>query len=272
MDIDPPTFIAEPPVMPSPSPPPPIEGRGHRNRRPTWKILQQRPVGPSPVAPPPATDTSDSEDETLPTSIIETVWHTVRTACNPFGLYREYPSLPTHNPDEFLGLDALSDAAIVPTVTPIVPTVTPIEPPLAHSGLPKAVHENPYHPFKNSTAHGLMDWMWNGSMMKSVSEMTKLVSFLKSDDFKKEDLEGFDVRSETAKFDAHLEGNGTEGTPHDGWKESEVEIEVPNGMPHPPGESPTFMVPGLFHRSLIQVAKAAVQDASSRLWHYTPFK
>jgi len=270
MDVDAPLLASnESPALLSPpaSPPlPPAEGRGQRTRRPTWKILQQRPVGPSPLptVSMPSAEDSDSDDEPLPSSIIETVWHTIRTACNPFGLYREYPSRPTHNPDDHLGLDAFSDAATVPTV--------PVDPILPSTNVPAVVpHENPYHPFKNSTVHGLMDWLWNGSIMKSVSEATKLVNFLKSDDFKKEDLDGFDVRAETAKFDKHLEGGADKPT-GDGWKESEVEIDVPDGMPHPPGEVPKFTVPGLFHRSLIQVSKAAIQDVSSQLWHYTPFK
>ena len=49
-----------------------------------------------------------------------------------------------------------------------------------------------------------MNWMWTGSAMKSVSEMVRLVDFLKSDDFKKEDITGFDVRKETTNLDKSL--------------------------------------------------------------------
>ena len=53
-----------------------------------------------------------------------------------------------------------------------------------------------------------MNWMWTGSAMKSIQEMARLISFLKSDQFNKSDLEGFDIAAETTKFNAFLEGNG----------------------------------------------------------------
>ena len=37
---------------------------------------------------------------------------------------------------------------------------------------------------------------------------SKLISFLKSDQFNKSDLEGLDIAAETSKFDAFLEGSG----------------------------------------------------------------
>ena len=41
--------------------------------------------------------------------------------------------------------------------------------------------------------------------MKSIGEMKKLVDFLKSNDFKKDDLAAFDIHSEMTKFDNYLE-------------------------------------------------------------------
>ncbi|KAF8960115.1 hypothetical protein BDZ97DRAFT_1922371 [Flammula alnicola] len=269
MDVDPPVLtheleeaLAAPLVPLEPVP----QGRGHRSKQPTWKLLQQQPVGPSPLPSPPPVAVSnagsDSDDDLLPTSITGTVWRMIRTACNTFGLYREYPIMPTYNPDDFLGLDDYSDAATVPTTAP--EHVSPLS---AHPAAGAEPVSNPYHPFKNSTVHGLMEWSWTGSAMKSLSEVARLITFLKSDKFKKEDLEDFDVRSETAKFDKHLEG-----ALQDGWKESEVTIQVPDGKPHSPGSIPTFSVSGLFHRSLVQVITSTVQEASARFFHYTPFR
>ena len=61
-----------------------------------------------------------------------------------------------------------------------------------------------------------MSWMWTGSSMKSICEMKKLVDFLKSNDFKKDDLAVFDIHSETAKFDNYLEHPASDN-PQDGW-------------------------------------------------------
>ena len=57
--------------------------------------------------------------------------------------------------------------------------------------------------------------------MKSIGEMVKLITFLKSNEFKKEDLVDFDIQKETAKFNASLEdsskssgsGNSSKGKP-----------------------------------------------------------
>ena len=50
-----------------------------------------------------------------------------------------------------------------------------------------------------------MSWMWMGSSMMSIGEMKKLVDFLKSNDFKKDDLAAFNIHSETTKFDNYLD-------------------------------------------------------------------
>ena len=76
-----------------------------------------------------------------------------------------------------------------------------------------------------------MSWMWMGSSMKSIGEIKKLVDFLKSNDFKKDDLATFDIHPETTKFDNYLEHPASDN-PQDGWCESEVIIQVPNGKIH----------------------------------------
>jgi hypothetical protein len=117
----------------------------------------------------------------------------------------------------------------------------------------------------------MMSWMWTGSSMKSIGEMKKLVDFLKSDDFKKDDLAGFDIHSETTKFDNYLERPASDN-PQDGWRESEVIIQVPDGKIHSKDSIPTFKVPGLHHRSLVDVIKTAYSDPASASFHYMPFK
>src|ERR1700675_1184708 len=84
-------------------------GRAVRKKRLTWKLLQQLPAPPSPLPEPltafegigPISETS------LPSC--EVVWRAIKTTCNSFGLYREYPSIPSHNPDNTLSLLNLVD-------------------------------------------------------------------------------------------------------------------------------------------------------------------
>jgi hypothetical protein len=251
-------------------------GRVVRKKRLTWKLLQQLPAPPSPL-PEPLIAFEDIEP--IPEALIpscEIVWRAIKTTCNSFGLYREYPNVPSHNPDNTLSLLNLVDDNPPTTVNETESSVsTPLSLPTSDSSSAAS-----YFPFKNSTIFGMMNWMWTGSSMKSIGEMKKLVEFLKSDGFKKEDLATFDIHSETMKFDNYLERpvaddpesrTGAEN-PQDGWHESEVIIQVPDGKPHSKDNIPTFKVPGLHHRSLVDVIKTAFSDPASTSFHYMPFK
>lgn len=245
-------------------------GRVARKKRLTWKLLQQLPE-PPPPAPEPLIDDSDA---TPPPTIVGYVWNAVHTIRNSFGLYREYPSIPTHNPDDLLTLADLTDTISPPTIveTPLA-TASRLAP-IITNNVSTPSHTSSYSPFTNSTIFGLMNWMWNGSAMKSISEMVTLVNFLKSDDFCKEDLQGFDIRKETAKFDKTMEvDEGNTDAPTDGWRERVVSILVPDGEHHDSDDDiPVFEVPGLHYRSLTAIIKSVIEDSSASSFHYTPFK
>ncbi|KJA15771.1 hypothetical protein HYPSUDRAFT_148690, partial [Hypholoma sublateritium FD-334 SS-4] len=124
--------------------------------------------------------------------------------------------------------------------------------------------------------------MWTGSATKSIIEVNKLVDFLKSDQFNKEDLEGFDLRATTGRLDQFLEGSSsatgnaksTSITPKvkDGWCESDVAFQVPDLEKHKSKDIPTFTVSGLLHRSIVSVIKSTFSDPASHSFHYTPFR
>ena len=116
-----------------------------------------------------------------------------------------------------------------------------------------------------------MSCMWTGSSMKSIGEMKKLVNFLKSNDFKKDNLAAFDIHSEMMKFDDYLEQPAGDN-PQDGWRESDVIIQVLDGKIHSKGSIPTFKVPGLHHQSLVNVIKTTYSNIASTSFHYMPFK
>jgi hypothetical protein len=256
-------------LHPSVEPDPEISaaGRAVRKKRLTWKLLQQLPAPPSPL-PEPLTAFQIIElpsETSLPHS--EIVWRAIKTSCNSFGLYREYPDIPTHNPDNTLCLLNLVDSS--PPINEMELS-TSVSTPLSHQD-PISSSSSSFFPFKNSTIFGMMSWMWTGSSMKSIGEMKKLVDFLKSDDFKKDDLATFDIHSETTKFDNYLERPASDN-PQDGWRESEVIIQVPDGKIHSKDSIPTFKVPGLHHRSLVDVIKTIYSDVASTSFHYMPFK
>ncbi|GBE78097.1 hypothetical protein SCP_0109790 [Sparassis crispa] len=248
-------------------------GRGLRKKQPTWKVLEHLPEPstpfPDPVEVPEPGDEyvrSPEANDSAETSIILRV---VRTAKNIFGLFREYQKLPSHNPDD---TTSLSDMAYV----------QPSNSDTAHSRHALAVPSNPiaamasssFAPFANMSIFRLMNWMWSGSHIKSIDELDKLVNgVILAPDFHKEDLQGFDVKRETAKLDKAAQS--TETVAQDGWNEAEVEIEVPDGKKHQSesdGSIPCFKVPGLHHRSLIKVIKATRTDPAAVDFHTTPFK
>ena len=270
-EVPPPNDTSQntPHLQPSVEPDPEISAAGRvvRKKRLTWKLLQQLPAPPSPLPEPlTAFQVMEPPSETsLPNS--EIVWKAIKTSCNSFGLYREYPNIPTHNPDNTLCLLNLVDNS--PPINEMelstsVPTPLSLQDPISSSS-------SSFFPFKNSTIFGMMSWMWTGSSMKSIGEMKKLVDFLKSDDFKKEDLAAFDIHSETTKFDNYLERPASDN-PQDGWRESEVIIQVPDGKIHSKDSIPTFKVPGFHHRSLVDVIKTIYSDVASTSFHYMPFK
>ncbi|KJA23741.1 hypothetical protein HYPSUDRAFT_124264, partial [Hypholoma sublateritium FD-334 SS-4] len=110
------------------------------------------------------------------------------TTSNSFGMYRQYPNNPTHNPDDTIGLQDLADGtapkAINETQSSSISRLSVIPD-------DQTSNAQSYFPFQNSTIFGLMNWMWTGSAMKSICEMKNLINFLKSDKFKKEDLDNF---------------------------------------------------------------------------------
>ncbi|RDB29365.1 hypothetical protein Hypma_014984 [Hypsizygus marmoreus] len=253
-------------------------GRTVRKKRLTWKLLQSIPDPPRPAPEAAASDGTDILTDCA-SEPLGFVWQGIKTIQNSFGLYREYPDIPSHNPDDTITLADLSDAA--------PPLSTTDNPPSSTSRLALPVIDastssvNEWHPFASSTIFGLMNWMWTGSPLKSVGEMACLIFFLKSDDFCKEDLEGFDLQRETNRFDMHLapsslddsDAAATSSGPKDGWREVEVDIQIPDGKSHNSADTiPVFTVPGLHLRSIVEVIKSVFSDRDSRSFHYTPFK
>ena len=252
--------LDDPPSIPS--------GRPVRTKRLTWKLLDRLPTPPSSlpdhpiseVQELPATSTPDQHQPSY-------LWKTVHTIRNTFGMYCEYPNIPTHNPDDTLTLANLTESSAAPQLeqetSPIIQGIQDLETPITSDSEHEPENANAnamYAPFANSSIHGIMNWMWSGSAMKSLEEVSKLVRLLKSADFKKEDIEGFDIRRETAVFDSTLESKTKSQTTagqdissnldpvyNEGWHD-EVKIQVPDSLTHTSDtEIPLFSIPGLHY-------------------------
>jgi Plavaka transposase len=274
-----------------PDEPPSIASRRPlRKKRLTWKLLDRLPAPPSDSIPDlPISETRELIAASAPDQCQPSyVWKTVHTIRNTFGMYREYPKIPTYNPDDILTLANLTEYNKAPELEEETPRPPPAiiqaiqQIPITSNSEHKT--RNMYAPFANSSIHGIMDWMWSGSAMKSLEEVSKLIGFLKSADFRKEDIEGFNIRRETALFDLALgsqpnsqtttaQDNPSAPVYNEGWHEVEVKIQVPDGLTHTDdADIPLFSVPGLHYRSICSVIKSTFEDASSSCFHYTPFK
>ncbi len=254
-------------------------GRVARKRRPTWKVLERLPAPPTPV-PDVQTSPGVSSNNPISSTSLPTVpaasWKTVHTTQNEFGLFREFPTIPTHNPDDTITVGDLAQSQPPPTVVDGPTAVSRLSVPVL---TPAGLDHTSNGPFANSSIFGLLNWMWTGSAMKSLGECIKLFSFLQSDAFRKEDIIGVDFIKETAKLDESIgfqssrSDQGPASLPKDGWRESEVTIQVPDGNEHDSDNIPTFKVPGLHHRSIIAVIRSVFEDpTASQKFHYTPFK
>ncbi|KJA13004.1 hypothetical protein HYPSUDRAFT_152056 [Hypholoma sublateritium FD-334 SS-4] len=73
-------------------------------------------------------------------------------------------------------------------------------------------------------------------------------------------------------FQSNRPNEGPLTSPKDGWQESNVTIQVPDGKKHDNNDIPTFVIPGLHHRSLTAVIRSVFEDPTSQCFHYTPFK
>ncbi len=81
---------------------------------------------------------------------------------------------------------------------------------------------------------------------------------------------------QTSKFrEAELNSNNSPSTPFantNRWKQSSVYIRLPcEKVLQKEDTAPTLEVPGVYHRSLIEVITTALQDAAAKTFHFTPF-
>ncbi|KZP21446.1 hypothetical protein FIBSPDRAFT_740631 [Athelia psychrophila] len=189
-------------------------------------------------------------------SVILHVSDTIRTGYNRFGLLREYKHRPSYDPDSAVHEDDLSE-----------PHTTPQPPLIKESTRP------PPWPFQNMSIYLMMEWMITGSSRKSIGEVDRLAkTVLTHADFRLSDLAGFSAKRENKVLDASEGNQPLNPADGDGWLQSNVSICIPTGVVDPNGSGKLFLVPGLWHRPLLPVMKAALADASARWFHFSPFK
>ena len=208
----------------------------------------------------------------IPTSVLE-------TTPDEFGVYRVYTTYPSTNPDEMQDLESRCDAPGLATASESREkrwwtAFGRAEPNL----LLTQAHDNFFAPFLNATVFHLMNWFYSGSSTKSVAELQSLVDdVLLAPDFNVSDLRGFNARREFRRLDDEPGSEKDSGmssplTSQNGWRQSTLKIKLPaERVCQTEDDAPFLEIPGVYHRSLIEVITTALQDDSAKKFHYTPF-
>ncbi|KAK7685095.1 hypothetical protein QCA50_011932 [Cerrena zonata] len=237
----------------------PSLGRGRRTKRPTWKVLEQR-ISTHPALPPSNTTTPPSEaEETDPE------FESRSTRLDRYGLYCKYlASSPVTSRTRFLPtpIHFVEPATRVPprlrdSIQPVSSTATS-----PSSSIIKVLDS-----CSTRSAQLIMDWHWS-TPTKSLEDTNKLVlqviPLLKA-----EELSHFSAQAETRRIDAAI------AELSDGWRDSPVNISVPDGNLHPPDGThpvPVFTIHGLVHRPLIEIIKSVWTCSESAGFQYVPYR
>jgi len=260
-------------------PPPTTSGRQRRFPRQYEDFLPNSTthlphMPPKPAIPKPPTVVASSRSHSPVTETPEPTSSSVfKTDVDEFGLYRVYPTYPSSNPDEIQDLESRCDAPGLATTS----RTGKISQWWAGFGcnVTDLARANVFAPFLNATVFRLMNWFYSGSSAKSVAELQSLVDdVLLAQDFKLHDLKGFNARRELRRLDeeADLEGYPVRVESQDRWRESTVKIRLPaEKVFQKELGAPILEIPGVYHRSLVEVVTTAFQDNSAKLFHYTPF-
>lgn len=249
---------------------PPTLGRGRREKRPTWKIIEQRTL---PLLKDNTSDMLPRPTDSPPLCPLpEFSSHT--THVDRYGMYCQYlSSVSTTSRTQFVPtpINFIIPALRVPTSLQQRASRSTSD--LIHAGTASTVSVDPLNiPLEGcSTVSSrlIMGYHWSKSS-KSLDDINYLVhQVIRHSLMNPNELANFDAYRETRRIDAAIAQRS------DGWRESSVKIEVPDGREHPPGSEnpiPIFSVPGLVHRSLTEIIKAVWSSPESRDFQFIPYR
>ena len=279
--VNEPELIME--ATPEFQPPPTTSGRQRRFPRQYQDFLPSSTTNiphmpPKQVVQPPSHSEPQSPDPRSPSPIAEFPQaNIIKTDRDEFGLYRVYTSYPCTNPDEMQDLENRCDAPGLATASQNAEKRWWTG--FGHS-MPDLSNQKDgfFAPFLNATVFRLMNWFYSGSSSKSIAELQSLVdNVILAPDFKISDLSDFNAKRELRRLDGEVETHlnnppSTSFANENGWKQSSVYIKLPCEKVLQKEDTASILeVPGVYHRSLIEVITTALQDTAAKTFHFTPF-
>ncbi|KAL4078094.1 hypothetical protein V8B97DRAFT_2021303 [Scleroderma yunnanense] len=189
-----------------------------------------------PVVPLALADYPTPSSSILPCIILHT-FNSFHTNFNKFGIAHEYQHWPSYDPKHNVMTEELTN-------------------------------------FGNNSVWQIMTWQMTGNHKKSCHEMKQLIDeVLHVDDFRLEDLSGFNAEMAMRKLDKAEAVLESDGFDWDGWKtDVGVDIQVPSCEKCTQGSEWKFTVHGLAFWPLISVIQPAFREAAVKWFHFTLFK
>ena len=269
-------------MSPPPGHPPVIAARSGRPICLPARYIDYLPTGnglrhvpsppPSPLSPQLSTHSSELEH---PPPLIE-----YRTQPTDMGLFRVYPTQPTHI---CKGEDDIHSFVDAPTLDTSGGTQDTLR---RDDSLMVTIHgladhqitrENLYSAFSSPTAGILMCWQYSGTNTKSAAELNRLWSFIKDPQFQPSLHHSFNHEREKKLVEKYLHADCNPFKADHGWKTSAVSVLLPHEQSTwPLGEHdpsvPVLEVKGVHHRDITDIIVSTLQDLITSTFHLVPFK
>ncbi|KAJ3914319.1 hypothetical protein F5877DRAFT_82900 [Lentinula edodes] len=214
--------------------------RPRRNRRLPARYQDVLPEGTAAII---NTEPQIEEQVPLRRRVILCVREHLKTKLNSFGLWREYPHKPSHDPDGEVCIEDMSNLPSQPDCD---------EEGGASDNLDSDTPLNP-------TQTLLTGWQNNGNSTKSNGEMEKLADIIQHPEFRVAELKGYTAQTANAKI-TKADEDYNYNKLKDSFLETSVDIEVPSGDKNIPSKK--FSIPGLLYRKPLSVIPAANELAS----------
>ena len=279
------------PPQRSPSPPPRPSGRPNRRTQLQHRYRDDSPPNPNPpiiAVPKPDNEPVESTGRASP-ELREVPKSTVFcTETNSFGVYHKYAlGPPTITPDESFTLSSVSDSISIAQDPADSCSNASWWSSFGSSSLESVEKAAPnyFAPFFNLSMFLLMSWYYNGSSIKSYTDVDKLIhNVIWHEDFQASDFgPTFSTARKAEWMDKNqpsmlsAKSNNSESLPfrpEDGWIEGSVSIPVPcNGCKFCLEEdAPWFVVDRIWYQWPLEVLKRAFSEPAAEKFHTTPFK